>query len=395
MNKKIYYFVESPFDQRDHDRFGVDILKKNGFDVEIWDFTPILRPNVYDNLKNAYPPYNAKQRLFTKKEQVFSAINEISESDLVIFILGYGVTSYFLYRAISKKDIDYCVFAANAIPASLTGNAYSRLHIIDKIKKVTPAKFIGYLYRLLSQVLLRNIIRIKPPRYILAGGEKSLLVGNWPRSNKSEVIWLHTLDYDIYLAEESSNVPVGRSYAVFLDEYLPFHPDYFYMKTKPYSTPDEYYPNLCEYFTFLEKELDIDVVIAAHPRANYNKHPDYFGGRKVLMGKTASLVKNARFVIAHSSTAINYAVLFKKTIIFITTDTLQRSPHGHHIATAAAQFGVKPINIDSINSSDYVNAYNIRIDENAYSIYKNNYIKKNGSLEKLFWQIFIDRIKKK
>jgi hypothetical protein len=58
--------------------------------------------------------------------------------------------------------------------------------------------------------------------------------------------------------------------------------------------------------------LDLTVVIAGHPCGHYEKRPDFFQGRKVIQGKTAELVKNAKLVILLESAAINFAILYKK-----------------------------------------------------------------------------------
>ena len=45
--KKVIYIIETRFNKRDYDRFGIEILKKNGFEVEVWDFTPFLGSHEY------------------------------------------------------------------------------------------------------------------------------------------------------------------------------------------------------------------------------------------------------------------------------------------------------------------------------------------------------------
>ena len=39
---KIIFFIEAHFNQRDYNRFGIPVLLENGFEVEVWDFTPFL-----------------------------------------------------------------------------------------------------------------------------------------------------------------------------------------------------------------------------------------------------------------------------------------------------------------------------------------------------------------
>jgi hypothetical protein len=90
-------------------------------------------------------------------------------------------------------------------------------------------------------------------------------------------------------------------------------------------------------------------------------------------------------------TSINFAVLFHKPIIFITKDILKNSWDGLYIDLMATQFGKTPINIDDMQSINWEKE--LLINEKTYEDYKNSYIKKAGSDELPFWQIFANHIK--
>lgn len=60
------------------------------------------------------------------------------------------------------------------------------------------------------------------------------------------------------------------------------------------------------------------VVVAAHPKADYDAA--IFEGRPIHRLVTAELVRDAEFVLSHTSTALSYAVLNAKPLIFIYTD---------------------------------------------------------------------------
>ena len=83
----------------------------------------------------------------------------------------------------------------------------------------------------------------------LLAGQRSDDVHFYPIGVNTKKIWLHLLDYDIYLKyrEEGPDLTLGR-YAVFLDEYIPFHPDYQSMGVEPPASADEYYPKLWYFF---------------------------------------------------------------------------------------------------------------------------------------------------
>ena len=148
---------------------------------------------------------------------------------------------------------------------------------------------------------------------------------------------------------------------------------------------------LFTFFDWLERDYGVRIVIAAHPKSLYDRHPDYFGGRPALRGKTAELVRKSGFVLTHGSTALNFAVLFNKPLLFITTYRLQQSLTSRYLFEMARWLGKAPINLDEPLHLDWQKE--LTIEEQTYGRYRNAYIKKVGSPEKPCWQIFADFLK--
>ena len=294
--KKVIYFIASPFCRRDYERFGIDIIRNNGFDVEVWDLTPILDKETYESIKVPDPlDYKrANCRLFLSRDDLYSQIKEIGRDSLVITMFGIYYGSYFLFKKLSESGILYALFYANAIPIyknavrSRPTRCKNRLVLLsNRIKTVNLSKFKKFIFENIS----KNLLKIKPPAFILAGGSRTIDNYKPPMGDKTRIIWGHTLDYDLYL--EDLRKPAGsglkdKEYAVFIDGYWPFYPDYVRMKVKPPVSPENYYPLLCKFFSDVEKETGLKVIIAALPRSNYDEHPDYFKGRKTIRGKTRS-----------------------------------------------------------------------------------------------------------
>ena len=42
---RVIFFFGTKFTKRDYKRFGIGKIKKRGYSVEIWDFTPWWKPN--------------------------------------------------------------------------------------------------------------------------------------------------------------------------------------------------------------------------------------------------------------------------------------------------------------------------------------------------------------
>ncbi|MFA6432014.1 MAG: hypothetical protein WCV91_06530, partial [Candidatus Margulisiibacteriota bacterium] len=195
----------------------------------------------------------------------------------------------------------------------------------------------------------------------------------------------------IYLNGNYDPREVDEKMGVFIDEYVPFHPDYLHMKVAPFSTAEDYYPGIRRFFDHIEKVSGAHIVIAAHPRSDYAKYPDFFGGRPIIKDKTVDLIKRSAFVVTHCSTAANFAILENKPLIFITTDSLEKSMQGGWIQSMAAWAGRNVINCDRFRDIDLKKE--MTVDEAAYRTYKNAFIKKNGTEDLPFWQLFSERIK--
>jgi len=401
--KKVIYFVYAPFCQRDYKRFGIEIMNNNGFLVEVWDFTPIIYPEAYQAVKpidsidiSKYSYY----KIYLRKIEAKQAIANLKKDTIIISIMpGYSFKTYFIYKELSKANISYCFFCSNAIPTytkikelSSGINKRSFVCFYNKFKSINLSKISEFIFKNISHYWFP----IQFSEFIFAGGSQSILNYNIPRSVDIKIVWCHTLDYDLYL----DNIKVGfkkklksEKYVVFIDEYIPFHPDYFFMNIKSPTTPEIYYPILCNFFKYIEEKTGLKVIIAAHPRSRYEEHTDYFGGREAIRGETRDLIRGCEFVLTHYSTSLNFAVLHKKPVIFITTNDLERSTiDANYIYSYSWEFKKIAYNIEQNYNIDWNKE--LIINEKIYNNYKEKYIKKNGSKEEYFWQIAADEIKK-
>jgi hypothetical protein len=384
---------------RDYDRFGIDIVKNNGFEVEVWDLTPVIDKEVYKVIKVPdpidYKHINCK--LFLNKGELYREIKKISNDSLVITIFGFDYKTHSLFKELSRSGIPYALFHANTIPlyGNITGyksdNKNKFILFLNKIKHINLSKLKKYIFNRIPKCLLK----IQPPAFILAGGSQTIANYRPPLGKNTKIIWAHTLDYDLYLEDllkPSINEYKIKKYAVFIDGYWPFYPDYVRMNVKPPVSPENYFPLLCDFFSDIERETGCEIIIAAHPRSNYEEHPDYFEGRKTIRGKTRDLIRDSEFVLMHYSTSLNFAVLYEKPVIFFTTDEMEKfNIDANYIRAYSFELNKSFININLDHKIDWQNE--LKINKEDYKIYKEKYIKKKNTEEKLFWQIVADEIK--
>lgn len=388
MIKKIIFLTISPFNHRDYKRFGVELLERNGFEVEVWDITNIFFPYV----SKSYAPSDKinwlNHKVFKDKNHVLNKLENLKPETFIIPFLQYNRRFYSLYKALSRSVAIYGFVCANfqpSVQSAKKGNTGIFLYHLEKLKDPVN-KLMNYGF----QKLPLSMLGLKPARLLLAGGEKSIKY-QAPVNRSTEVLWIHTLDYDLYL-EEINKPSSEKHMAVFLDEYLPFHPDFFRTESPPPIKPDQYYPLLNKFFTLTEQQLKLNVIIAAHPRSQYENLSDLFEGREWIQGQTIQLIKDSKLVLAHSSTALNFANLYHKPVIFLTTFELDKSYKGPLIGKVANLFGKKPVYMDRDIQIDW--NLEFMVSKFHYENYRQEYIKKEGSEELPFWDIVAHRLKR-
>ena len=382
--------VEMPFNRRDYDRFGVELLRKNNIDVEVWDLSKVLNFRVFSKTQVPDPIRFDNYLLFNSKRDVLIAIESLECKAVIVCLIGYCLRSYSIYRAISRSNIIYVLYFMSGIPLSDNAQGDRKIFsLIVRIRNASLDKIIEYGF---SQVPF-PVLGIRPANFVLTAGE-NLIPHGQPVDGSSHRLSFHTLDYDLFLEEKEKSFELDRTMAVFLDEYLPFHPDYIRLGIEPCAQVENYYPSLCNFFNFLEGQFGFRIVVAAHPRSNYEVHPDYFGGRTVIRGNTIKLVKTSSLVIAHCSTSINFAILFKKPILLTSMDSFSNSLESRHIEAMATALGKKAIDIEKPDIDEVRKELNVN--EEIYRRYRNKYIKRDGPAEedKPFWQLFVDHLRR-
>lgn len=395
---RIIYLVASPWNYRDHKRHGADIFQKNGYEVIVLDFTYAIYPLF--PMKPLYNDFYKHYQFFSEKE-VLTSIESLNTSDLIIELCNFSPKHFFIYQALSKMKLTYAIAENNCYPQGIVSNNAPHPKLINRLSNFLKLPFNVMLKRIKHKFKWKYDCQkkyIRGPSYIIAGGKYSInfsLTFDF-KFKSPKIIWTHALDYDIYL-ESKKNIcksdEFPKSFIVFLDQYFPFHTDYYIMTDSILINPETYYSKICSFFDYLENKFQIPVVIAAHPRAEYEKHPNYYKGRRVVKNKTNDLVKRSEFIVAHSSTAINFPVIYIKPVIFIKTNELEECYYiGPDIEAMSKCFNKIPINIDNIDFNMINFTTELTVDDKIYEQYKENYIKRSLSVNKLSWEIVIDAI---
>lgn len=253
----------------------------------------------------------------------------------------------------------------------------------------------GFLNKLVTYVFSNYVIKYLEPKVDLAVFSGEICLKRYPYLPKN-VIWAHSIDYQIYLdsLELSDAVNKGKSYAVFLDQNGPAHPDYAYHGNKPPVTKDCYYRSLNKFFDSFEKATGIKVIIAGHPRSSLAEGENW-PGKQFVLRETPKLVMGAKIVFAHYSTAISFPVLWRKPIIQLTTNEYLNSYRKDRFKAFADRLKLSVLNVDKYDSSMLVNYQKLDIKKEQLAMYEKyelDYLRSHFTEPKNMWKIVAENL---
>ena len=188
-------------------------------------------------------------------------------------------------------------------------------------------------------------------------------------------------------------------YAVYLDKGYS-HPDQYDYKSwfppeKPdYSieSTDKKYDSINSFFSEFMNVTNLDLKIAAHPKSIYDKKFIKFG--KIYFNKTLELISKCKIVLLHRSTALYFAVLLKKPLLFLTDDSY---PYLDKAWTndIAGYFKKTPLNIAKVSFNKVLFNKELKVNKKIYHIFKKEFINDMQDINKLSYEIIYNKIKQK
>jgi hypothetical protein len=283
-----------------------------------------------------------------------------------------------------RRGVARVLFATGTIPEPSDTERITFAKRVRKAIERGPVQTLKWFDERIGGALVR---RFAAPTVLVVSGEKSV-----PPAGSSLVLRAHNLDYDTYLRLRAAPLDAARHEAVFIDQDYCFHPDFVAMGSPFWTTPERYFPAVRKGLRAIARALGVGVRIAAHPRAAARgSAQQYFEEIPVDYGRTAEAIRDCAVVVCHDSTAVQYAVLFEKPAIFVTTDELDASFAGGSIARFAAELGKTVVNLDR-DLTDVDWRRELTVDLERYRAYRHRYVKTDGSPEILSWHIVIDHI---
>ena len=353
---KIIFLTSQVISERDFKRFGLDTIDAKS-QLQIFDFTSLLQPRNFENQLNACKK-DLNMKFIKNSNQLYNLKNNFEESDLIISILGIqSELNNFIFEFIKPYEKKVCLVNISAYPLyplNLKFSNFKKLYcgifserkffFINKLKKIN----------FLIKKIFSKRITLKPG-YLASCGEEVINFFSDSLNEKTKII--KTCSYDFVLSKLVEKRIIDEKYIVFLDEYIINHPD-FKILNKKIDKEKLYYQELNKFFNFIEKKFKFKVVIASHPRADLEYNKIKFPKHNVFIGNTPQLMKYSEGCITHASTSVNFAVIFEKPILFITTNRMKRSRYANELLSS--WFNKIPLNISaSYSQEDVTNGFKI------------------------------------
>jgi hypothetical protein len=355
--KKVIIFTRNKFDKRDFFRFGADLILETGLELEVYDFTPILRTEHY--LTSYIPKDEINDGYVIKVESVAHLAKLLSENDcsttfISCFVHLYPVTKE-IFGITSSLNFKYAVYRNNCIPS------------IYPFYRTQLSRLLFY-FR--TNILGKNIHYADVA--FLAGKKANYQIGS-KIGKDTKIIQVGSIDYNRYLEMGHESINPEKSYPeiIFIDEYYPLHPD---IETTNFISADTYYAKVNKFLFEFTGLTGFTCGIAVHPRANYQEHNPY--EYPLFFNETPECIKNAKVVLGHASTAFSFAVLSKKPIIQLGFKETDSSIYG----SVLKQFSkILDLPICYLDEDYQIPEY--RINKKKYDSYKRDFLIVNDSIQ--------------
>ena len=372
--------IKNPLTVREYDRMSVAKLEQK-YKVQIFDCTNLVFPLANrDRGNDQFFPSNLV-KIDTLRDLNIQ-LNKYSSGFVIDYIGNFSIKTAIVFHLFKLKRFLLIVVDSGPVP--------SAMGIQLTIKNQS-----GLFKRAVKKILLNIaglVLNSRADIAIVAGT-------SWETNKRFSLarvkIHGHSFDYEEYLQKRHIPIDCKGRYAVYLDEDIANHRDNFELGLDHPVTGDEFFKSLRRFIARFEKESGMPIIVAGYPSARYEKHPEWLKNIEIVTGKTAELISGADFVFLHASTAVSFAVMWRRPTIFLTSNQLCNSWYYPRIKLVSRLLNASMINVD-LQENEQLNIKQLqKIDETAYENYQNTYIKSTMSPEVSLWSIFLQQDLKK
>lgn len=421
--KVIYVFERRHGYSSDFEMFQMDSFTSKGYDVEVWSavnwtFSAVDKPVNCDN--------SGRTHYIDDKANLKRELYRIRKENCIFLIYPYHAYNYISY--VIRKEIKRAGFAFCNITESPGFSQQDRIEsmissystrsiclkelrrTISEIGKIFLHPILCFLYKARGKETpnFRNRLQCFWARFWGPIWYKSLynfvtvelLYNYFPNyfevlSNRNRLI--HSESYDEYISIKEQPPLLQQDYVVYVDDYAVGHSDFVKRKIPfPVSDANNHFKHLNALFDKIEQDMNLEVIIAAHPKAEYKG--DEFQGRKIIYFKTNYLIKDAKLVIIGRSTCLGTMLLFKKDFILAySSEYFQNVPVMEGDYNKLAQLlDCQMLDILNEKQIGYWKDYVVYSGQNINETYVKRYIKSDSATqEKKVFEIIRDALEER
>ena len=363
MKRKIVFLFVTPAVDGDEKKYSLKMLSDLGFQILIYDVTPLFAPDVDSAItKNRIHTDYVQYRKIKQKNELRDIIRDNRNDSFFLPMFDDYYLVRDVYKYFSKYNVRYGY--VNNLVYELEFNGKKAFKIAKKNLKLEKISSVLY------NRLLRKVVQYKPAEFIAFGSElsKESVRSRCRIGKNTKELDLHTFDCQRFLDSLVGSADYG-DYCVFLDQYIPYHPDN--IKDRGLSIdPQTYYEEMCCILDTVADKFCMSVVVAAHPRADYTGKRVFPDNYMIETGKTGELIKGAKLVLAHFSTAIGFVALADVPLCIVLPKSISRISEFRHSSKEFANLlGAKLIT----EPSDLENI-NLKVDKGKYKSFAEKYI---------------------
>ena len=389
---KIIFLCGRYLEKRDFIQLGIGRYQKNKIKVEIWYLNQLLKRN-YKTKK-----FKLHNIVIKEIKNLISLENEIKKNLLNCLYnskINYNFDTIQIYKLLSKYNANYLVqasmFSKKQEQSGKIKNALkNKLNLLIKKKFSHIKKIIFYKIFNLTKP---SFFGIKKAKYVyLMGKESYLNRKNHKLDGKiTGLIWGHHRTYDDFLRGGTIKLKTKKKKALYIDSGAPYGPDLIELGLDDLK-PNSYYRSVRLFLEKLNKKFGYKIEISCHPKIDIKNLKKHFRNFPIKVHKTISQVMSSDLIVLHDSTARNFAIMYKKPVIFITNNDELKSEYNHYgeASKIANLVNKQPLNIDICSNADIKN--NLILNKKTYQDYFKNFLKFKGE-KKLQPEIIIKKLK--
>jgi hypothetical protein len=381
MKSRLYICIKNPLTKRDIRRLGILELAEH-YDLRILDCTAWLMPIALRTRGNSCIVLSSIIRIDSLSE--FKKAVEVRGGFALDYVGPFSPKAIVMFEILRQRAVKLIVVDSGAFPAPQA--VFRKKNFFYKFfDAFRHGNLCTHLIARFNRLLL-SVLPDQRPNIALVAGE------SWridPRFSSAHVqISAHSFDYEHFRDTCSNGMPKVISqlprYAVYLDENIEGHEDNAEMGLSAPTKETDFYPALNKFFDRFEHDTGLKVVIAAYPSRKAERL-EHFGGRRSFFDLSAELIRGSHLVFAHASTAISFAVLARRPIVFLTSREIASSWYGPWIESPSSILHAPLVFIDTVGTPPNL----FRVDESAFALYEDNYIKSKNSPDYSLWDILI------